>query len=105
VKKIIVTGLTCFGVLGLSAASCDRGARKDLPQENQQLDSSEAQVFLFPDQFPNVSHKCDDLTGIWTTTDRAVWIVYDDPQCGAPVGEGRQPIVLDNIPGSSSTNG
>ena len=87
-------------VLAITLVACDTGARKDLSDEDQRLDESEAQIFLFPDGFPNVAHKCDNGTGIWTNTDRAVWIVYDDPQCGVPVGEGRTPIVLDNIPGS-----
>lgn len=91
-----------IGALMFLGAACDTGARKDLPQENQSLDSSTAQIYLFPDKFPNVAHKCDGDTGLWTTTDRNVWIVYSDPKCGAPLGEGREPIVLDNIPGSSS---
>lgn len=97
--------IACVGIIVglviLLLTGCDTGARKDLPQENQTLDSSEAQVFLFPDGYPNVAHKCDNTTGIWTNTDRAVWIVYNDPQCGAPAVEGRDPIILDNIPGSS----
>jgi hypothetical protein len=82
--------------IGLLAA-CDRGARKDLPQEQQNLDESEAIIVLNPDKFPNLAHKCLDTTGIWTTTDRAVWIIYRDPRCG---GEG-EPFVIDNIPGVS----
>lgn len=85
----------------VAGCTVDRGGRKDLPNDNQVLDESDAQIFLFPDRYPNVAHKCDGETGIWTTTGRDVWIVYSDPKCGAPLGEGRAPIVLDNIPGAS----
>src|SRR5687768_11693555 len=82
--KLIVAGL--FGTALLGSCSCDTGARKDLPQENQKLDSSTATVALFPDKFPNVARKCDGTTGYRTTTDRNVWIVFNDPDCG---GTGR----------------
>jgi hypothetical protein len=82
----------------ITACDTDRGARKDLPINNQQLNESDAQVYLMPDQFPNVTHKCDGTLGIWTTTDRAVWIVYNDPRCD---GDGSGPV-LDNIPGSQT---
>jgi len=82
------------------AVGCDtdRGARKDLPVEQQQLDETDAHVYLMPDQFPNIVHKCDGSTGIWTTTDRNVWIMYQDILCD---GDGSGPV-LDNIPGAQS---
>lgn len=88
--------------VALFVSSCDTGARKDLPQENQRLVEDEATVYLQPDKFPNIVHRCDETTGMWTTTQGNVWIVYDDPACGATRGEGRAPIVLDNVPGSAS---
>lgn len=84
--------------VSIFAASCDTGARKDLPQENQRLDESDADIIVMPDDYPNIAHKCSGTTGTWTTTDNAVWIVYRDPDCG---GEG-EPFVLDNIPGSQT---
>lgn len=75
-------------------AGCDRGARKDLPQRNQFLEESQVWVYVFPDRYPNLAHKCAGETGMWTDTDRDVWIVYHDPLCGA--GE-QMPIVIDNI--------
>jgi hypothetical protein len=85
----------------VAATACDRGARKDLPQEQQNLDESEAVVVVNPDKFPNAAHKCVDTTGIWTTTGGAVWIVYRDLMCG---GEGGM-FVIDNIPGASASGG
>jgi len=94
---LILTVLFCFVLL--AACDNDRGARQDLPNSSQNLVESEVEVYLHPDQFPNVTHRCDDTTGIWTTTDRAVWIVYGDPLCG---GTSRI-TVLDNIPGGVGT--
>ena len=79
------------------AASCDPGARKDLPDENQEQDKGTASVYLMPDGFPNITHKCDGTTGMWTTTDRGVWIVYQDILCD---GDGTGQI-LDNIAGGT----
>ena len=82
----------------LALVACDRGARKDLPQSNQNLDESTADIILMPDQFPNFAHKCLGTVGQWTVTADWVWIVYNDPLCG---GEGEM-IVLDNVPGGES---
>lgn len=95
-KNTTVMGVVLAALITVLAA-CDRGARKDLPQEQQNLDESEAVVVVNPDKFPNLAHKCLDTTGIWTTTGGAVWIIYRDPKCG---GEG-EPFVIDNIPGVS----
>lgn len=86
----------------ITACDDDRGAQKDLPNSSQSLVDSEVQVYLHPDGFPNITHRCDDTTGMWTTTGRNVWIVYGDPLCG---GTNTQVVVLDNIPGSSATGG
>lgn len=90
-------------VLGiiLWATACDTGARKDLPQKQQEVTEGDAEVILMPDQFPNLVHRCIDTTGIWTTTADWVWIVYNDPKCG---GEG-DVLVLDNVPGSQKESG
>jgi hypothetical protein len=82
--------------LVLMACDDDRGARQDLPINNQELDKDTAKIFLMPDRFPNLAHKCEGTMGIWTTTDRHIWIVYNDPACDG-VGN---PFVLDNIPGA-----
>jgi predicted small secreted protein len=90
--------LLWLALLALPIAACDtdRGAQKDLPVSRQNLDETDASVYLFPDGFPNITHKCDGTTGLWTTTDRGVWIVYEDRLCD---GDGTG-MVLDNIPGS-----
>lgn len=84
----------------LAACDDDRGARKDLPNSQQEFDEDTANVILMPDRFPGMVWRCfgdDDTTGYYTTTDRGVWIVYNDPNCGALEG----PItVLDNVPGA-----
>jgi len=89
------------GTVAVAAlAACDTGARKDLPDENQKLDHSEAEIQLFPDKFPNTAHKCVGDVGTWTTTDRGVWIVYGDPKCG---GSGPT-LILTNVPGRTGVN-
>jgi hypothetical protein len=84
-----------MGVMIFILSGCDTGARKDLPDDQQTIDESEAVVVANPDGFPNVTHKCLQTTGFWTTTQGNVWIVYEDPQCG---GTG-QMLVFSNISG------
>ena len=93
--------LSVAALLGLTA--CDRGARRDLPNDSQDRDESDALVGRMPDQFPNVVHKClpDSTTGIWSLTRDDTWIVYNDPECG---GTGTI-LVLDNVPGANVTSG
>jgi hypothetical protein len=90
VRRLLIAA-TCVAVL----TACDTGARKDLPQDNQTLDETEATVILMPDKFPNITHKCLQTTGFWTTTQGNVWIVYEDRLCG---GTG-QMLVFSNISG------
>jgi hypothetical protein len=103
-RWIVLTAMVivAFSLL-LLLASCDddRGARQDLPNSSQELVMSDVEVYLHPDMFPNVTHRCDDTTGIWTTTDRNVWVVYSDPLCGGT----SDVVVLDNIPGGSASQG
>lgn len=95
-RKILA--IAAIGLMALVGCDTDRGANKDLPNQQQELDEGSAQIYLFPDGYPNVAHKCDETTqtGIWTVTDRHVWIYYNDPACG---GDGSGPII-DNIPGA-----
>jgi hypothetical protein len=93
VKRLFIVAV--FVLVG-----CDRGARKDLPQSNQDVIDGNADVYLFPDKFPNLVHRCGDKgLGIWSTTDRWVWIIFNDPTC--PGSEGEM-VVLDNIPGAQA---
>jgi len=77
-------------------AACDRGARKDLPQSQQDEVQGNADVYQFPDRFPNAVHRCDGTLGIWVNTDRNMWIIYNDPKCPGAEGD---PFVIDNVPG------
>ena len=102
-RWILIVGVVIVAsslILLLSSCDDDRGARQDLPNSSQELVMDDVDVYLHPDRFPNVTHRCDDTTGIWTTTDRNVWIVYGDPLCG---GSNHQVVVLDNIPGGATT--
>lgn len=94
-KKYRAAFIAAITIVGLTAACSSRGARRDLPQDSQELNEGQATVYLFPDKFPNVAHKCDGTTGMWTTTDRGLWVVYDDVLCGGETGG----LVLSNIPG------
>lgn len=83
-------------------AGCDRGARRDLPNNSQDLDEGNALIVLMPDRFPNLAHKCvpESTTGVWTVTNDWMWIVYNDPECG---GVGAI-TVLDNVPGANAAS-
>lgn len=96
-KRLLTLTAATLAVFAMTACDTDRGARKDLPVEQQQLDETDARVYLMPDAFPNIVHKCDGTTGLWTTTDRNVWIVYQDILCDGD-GTGQ---VFDNIPGGA----
>lgn len=99
-KKLAVTVVAAL--LGFAACGDDDGARTDLDEDYQTQDTSLGDVVLMPDRFPNLVHKCFGIshTGIWTTTDRWVWIVLNDPDCG---GRGRV-VIIDNVPGGDTSN-
>lgn len=95
-RFLLLIGALMF--LGVACTGND--AREDLDVEDQVSDVSDAVTAIFPDGFPNASHKCfqEGQPGIWTTTDRGVWIVFNDPTCSGAT-EGPM-TVLDNIPGA-----
>jgi hypothetical protein len=75
-----------LGFCVLGAGCSDHDARSDLAVDKQKLDTTDVRVAVFPDAFPNVAHKCMDyssgpLVGMYTTTDRFVVLVYNDPAC------------------------
>jgi hypothetical protein len=74
--------LVALALIALAACGDDdEDARQDLPTENQMNDVSTATIVVFPDKFPNVAHKCLDTTGMWTTTDRILILIYNDHTC------------------------
>ena len=85
VMGLIAVGL--WGLVGLLTAcgDDDEDARADLPAEAQQNDTSESMTVVFPDGYPNSTHKCVTLAGVvvgvWTTTDRTVIWIYNDWAC------------------------
>jgi hypothetical protein len=91
VRQLLIVAACAATIL----TACDTGGRKDLPDDQQTLDESEAVVIVNPDKFPNITHKCLEQTGFWTTTQGNVWIVYEDRLCG---GTG-QMLVFSNISG------
>lgn len=46
-------------VAGLTISGCGAEARQDADTSAQRVDRSSAEVIAMPDQFRNVSHKCD----------------------------------------------
>jgi hypothetical protein len=68
-------------LIALAGCSDDGDARADLPVDNQMNDVSAATIAVFPDKFPNIAFKCLKSTGFYTTTDRYVLAVFDDPAC------------------------
>ena len=75
-------------LLPLALVACgddDEDARADLPVDAQHNDTSESMTIVFPDGYPNSTHKCITLAGVvigvWTTTDRTVMWIYNDWAC------------------------
>ena len=80
--------LALLAAATLTLAACtddDTNARADLPVGAQINDTSESMTVVFPDGYPNSTHKCVTLAGvvvgIWTTTDRTVIWIYNDWGC------------------------
>jgi hypothetical protein len=75
----------------------DDDARADLPATNQMNDVSASMTVVFPDGYPNSTHKCVTLagvvTGIWTTTDRTVIWIYNDWACEGSSRESEMTII------------
>lgn len=92
----IVTGLVLVAIL-LGCSDSDNDARADLPADNQANDISESMTVVFPDGYPNSTHKCITLagvvTGIWTTTDRTVIWIYNDWACEGSTRETEMTII------------
>lgn len=93
-----LVGLLCvFATVFVACADDDNGARQDLPVENQQYDTSDVQVIVNPDGFPNVAHKCLESTGFWTTTDRTLILIYNDWLCPGATRE-KDMVVINGVP-------
>jgi hypothetical protein len=89
-----------FPLIALAVASCgddDGDARADLPVDAQHNDTSESMTIVFPDGYPNSTHKCITLggvvIGVWTTTDRTVMWIYNDWACEGSVRENDMTII------------
>jgi hypothetical protein len=87
-------------LLPLAVVGCggdDGDARADLPVDAQSNDVSESMTVVFPDGYPNSTHKCVDLAGvvigIWTTTDRTVIWIYNDWACEGSSRESEMTVV------------
>ena len=90
-------GLSPLAVFALASCADDKDARQDLPKEQQQYDTSEAQIVVNPDGFPNVAHKCVESTGFWTTTDRTLILIYNDWLCPGSTRE-KDMVVINGVP-------
>jgi hypothetical protein len=81
----------------LAACTNDSDARADLPPDQQANDVSESMTVVFPDGYPNSTHKCVTLAGvvigIWTTTDRTVIWIYNDWACDGSNRESDMSII------------
>lgn len=96
VARVLAAGL----LLPLAVVGCgddDEDARADLPVEAQASDTSESMTVVFPDGYPNSTHKCVTLAGvvigIWTTTDRTVIWIYNDWACEGSSRENDMSII------------
>jgi len=84
-------------VLVAACGDDDEDARADLPTDQQANDISESMTVVFPDGYPNSTHKCVTLggvvVGIWTTTDRTVMWIYNDWACEGSTRESEMTII------------
>jgi hypothetical protein len=91
----IIVGLVI--VLLTGCGDDDEDARADLPVNAQSNDVSESMTVVFPDGYPNSTHKCVTLAGvvvgIWTTTDRTVIWIYNDWACEGSSRESDMSII------------
>jgi hypothetical protein len=80
-----------------ACSDSDSDARADLPVANQLNDTSESMTVVFPDGYPNSTHKCVTLAGVvvgvWTTTDRTVIWIYNDWACEGSSRENDMSII------------
>jgi len=93
-RRLLLLGLI---PLAFACSNSDNDARADLPVDAQSNDVSEAMTVVFPDGYPNSTHKCITLAGvvvgIWTTTDRTVIWIYNDHACEGANTEGDMQII------------
>jgi hypothetical protein len=90
-----------IALVGVSCGDDDEDARADLPVDAQSNDVSEAMTVVFPDGYPNSTHKCVTLSnvvvGIWTTTDRTVMWIYNDWACEGSTRE-QDMTIINGVP-------
>lgn len=79
-RAMIVAALIASSASGCGAPD----PRKDLPDTQVDLDENRRDVYVNPDQFPNVVAFCDGDTRLYVTTrDYApIVVVADSPECG-----------------------
>jgi hypothetical protein len=95
---VVLTLLTPLALaVSFGCSDGDGDARADLPVENQTNDTSQAMTVVFPDGYPNSTHKCVTLAGVvvgvWTTTDRTVMWIYNDWACEGSTRESDMTII------------
>jgi len=92
----------------LVGCTSDKNARADLPADAQTNDTSESMTVVFPDGYPNSTHKCVTLAGvvigIWTTTDRTIIWIYNDHACEGASQE-REMSIINGVPRAVVTSG
>lgn len=83
------------------AACSDHDAQADLPVADQHNDTSQSLTVVFPDGYPNSTHKCVTLSGVvigvWTTTDRTVMWIYNDWACEGSSTE-KDMTIINGVP-------
>lgn len=78
----LLAGLVAVGVIIMTltaSASCDEKGLGDAPVGEQH--EVERQVWLAPDQFPNISAWCIGKDGIYVSTRPHYEVVPNDPNC------------------------
>jgi hypothetical protein len=74
-------------IVGLGAlTACGDGepnSRTDVSEDDIAVNIAGVNVEAMPDRYPNVAWRCAGRNGLYTTTDRLLYIVVMDPNCGA----------------------
>lgn len=81
-----VAAISLVVLLVIATTGCGQrdDAKRDLPQDQQNLINPEVRVYRMPDGFPNITAFCTEGgTGMYATTrsDDSLIVVADDPAC------------------------
>ena len=85
------------GLAALTACGDDKpNSRTDVDEDKIEVGIEGMHVEAFPDRYPNVAWKCAGRNGLYSTTDRKLYIVVNDPNC-SETGRDDTVVIGDDI--------